>query len=194
MTRSGAVFALAALTVALVLGLWLWTRGEIERTERSAVTTRSTGGSGSDPTGESPTALQPDSTPSSAATLDSESAQVVEAPKNDPQLVPLEDLLRVPQASAFPHLDPEDDAKPDLAVEIEGPTQARRSLRIDASSRRDMLEEDPEQTRQQVDAGASVEVDENTRIRGGVRIERDPESAVTKEEETAPMIGVEKRF
>ena len=60
--------------------------------------------------------------------------------------------------------------------------------------KREVAEVDRDQKRDQIDVGASVRVGESTRIRGGVRIERDPNLDDEKEAETAPMIGVEKRF
>ena len=67
-------------------------------------------------------------------------------------------------------------------------------IRVDASRKEDKNEIDGRTEREQVDAGASVRVDDRTRIRGGVRIERDPDETSEVERETAPMIGIEKRF
>jgi hypothetical protein len=48
--------------------------------------------------------------------------------------------------------------------------------------------------REQLDAGAAFEVDEQTRVRGGVRIERDSSEGVESGRNTTPTIGIEKRF
>jgi hypothetical protein len=188
MKLSVGALTIAALAFALAIGLWISRSPDIASKRREDVSAEPPFGRFT----EAPAAPRPDTTTDPHPTPESSQPRDTRPP--EATLVPLENLLRVPESSAFPHLDPGHDQESETNADVEGPTRDARRVHIDASSTRDTLEEDPEQTRQQVDAGASVKVNESTRIRGGVRIERDPDSAVTKEVETAPMIGVEKRF
>jgi hypothetical protein len=122
-------------------------------------------------------------------------AEVPSASGNaDQTLVPLEKLLRLPRAPGFPAFDPEANQHGDPLFEPQDSISLVPRLRVEGAMKREVAEVDRDQKRDQIDVGASVRVGESTRIRGGVRIERDPNLDDEKEAETAPMIGVEKRF
>jgi len=224
MNRAGTAWFAVVIALGLAFAIWAWlgrSDGDTGLDAHSDLATRAPSYPLGDP-GVSPpieeNALAPDVTaggveieqdPAHPTQLTTDDALLGVAPdvaagssatddarEVDPPFVPLENLLRVPESEEFPHLESDDETDAQLTDSNPRPTRNGSRVRIDGKRQHDSLEEDPSQKREQVDAGASVDVNESTRIRGGVRIERDPDSAVTETEEieTAPMIGVEKRF
>jgi hypothetical protein len=66
-------------------------------------------------------------------------------------------------------------------------------LRVQVETRQDSAGFDPDntRTRRRTEAGVAVEVDEKTSVRGGVRVEQEPDE---EWREPVPTVGVEKRF
>jgi hypothetical protein len=117
------------------------------------------------------------------------------APDEAASTVPLERLLSLP-----PYRKPD---APDLAELLRrhaaaapgDPAAASPSrLRFDLHRRTEAPVERSDLKREQVDAGVAVEVGGDARLRGGVRVQRDTTAAAEPTLDTAPSIGIEKRF
>jgi hypothetical protein len=142
---------------------------------------------------QAPSAVDtPAPSPGSAASA-RRTAATPKARSDGPGAVPLERLLALP-----PYRQPD---APDLAELLrqgaaapDAPTAARRSrLRFDLARRIDApIERDLK--REQVDAGVALDVGGDTRVRGGVRVQRDTAESVESTLDTTPSIGIEKRF
>jgi len=99
----------------------------------------------------------------------------------------LDDLLRLPETKPPPSrilLETEQEAAAAKA-------QKASRLGIEIDSRDDPASVDAKKTRKQTDAAVSVGVDDSTRIRGGVRVQENPDGV---EPERVPTVGFEKRF
>jgi hypothetical protein len=192
MARGLIGFALAAGLVAAAVGFYFWSLPDTD------VKPHRTGPAQSPSLFDAPSdalIVRTDETPPRPPIAAAGPAEVPdESGHGEQELVPLENLLRLPRAAEFPAIDPEASRKGDPLLEPREPTPLEPRLRIEGAMRRESTGLDRGQERDQIDVGASVKVDESTRIRGGVRIERDPNLDDTEEAETAPMIGVEKRF
>jgi peptidoglycan/LPS O-acetylase OafA/YrhL len=67
-------------------------------------------------------------------------------------------------------------------------------VRIDVDLRTDTAIEYHDLKREQLDAGAAIDIDESTSLKGGLRVERDSQEGVESSRKTTPTIGIEKRF
>jgi hypothetical protein len=184
---------LALVLVGALVGSWLATRGAPDGVRIAGPADEDTR---AEPVEHEEARAVPETPEPPPVAAQAGSATPAEPDAPAEEVVPLENLLRVPDAEAFPMV-PETAAAPGTAS---APTDERGGfwpddrVRIEASRQADKNEIDGKTEREQVDAGASVRVDESTRVRGGVRIERDPDEGSAVERETAPMIGIEKRF
>lgn len=114
--------------------------------------------------------------------------------------VPLEKLLEVPPWAMHAPAEPDInevlrlELPPEPVVAPLDEATGVRVLHLDVDARTDAPIERRDWKRDQVDAGAKVDISKDTSIRGGVRIER--ETSGTKEPVigTTPSIGIEKRF
>jgi len=107
---------------------------------------------------------------------------------------PLEDLVRLPPAVTDAHreLGRRDPQRPGSELPEEQEREAAR-LRIEVEAREDAAGFDPKRPRKhrEAEAGVAVEVGEDTRLRGGARVEQQDDREWTP---PAPTVGVEKRF
>jgi len=113
-------------------------------------------------------------------------------PEAPPSEMPdLDDLLRLPESVTRPHTE--------LAfpkAEPEDLTEAEREearLRIEVQRQKESAEFDTDgsRTRERADAGLSVEVGGDTRVRGGVRVEKEADQEWN---DPVPTVGIEGRF
>ena len=112
-----------------------------------------------------------------------------EAPPSDHP--PLENLIRLPESVSRSH---EDLVGPRsaLGMETEEEREAAR-LRVDVRRKREAADIDPEgsRVRERTDAGVSVDVGGDARVRGGVQVERE---SGEEWRDPVPNVGIEKRF
>ncbi len=105
--------------------------------------------------------------------------------------VPLEKLLRLP---ASPRDDPQAErARKASPPSPDEPPSTRKSVRVEVGASQDVPMVRPDRSTDRVDVGVSVPVGESTRVRAGVRGERDAGEA-TLEADRTPTLGIEKRF
>jgi hypothetical protein len=113
----------------------------------------------------------------------------------DPPGVPLEKLLALPPYRKPDAPDLAELLRRDAAGAPNADGAARPSqLRFDLDRRTDTPIERTDLKREQVDAGVAVDVGRDTSVRGGVRVQRDTQAAAESTVDTAPSIGIEKRF
>jgi hypothetical protein len=106
-----------------------------------------------------------------------------------PWTAPLSDLLRLREEPA--PKEPSDPLyEPGAMPSAEKGEKKSRRLQVEVDRSEESSELDPDVSRKRTEAGVSVEVGENTRVRGGVRVEEEGE----ERDEPVPMIGIEKRF
>jgi hypothetical protein len=117
--------------------------------------------------------------------------------------VSLEKLLQVPPSALAHPAEPDIDEllrlaiSPDASREAANAGDARAkasNVRVDLDVRTDSPIARPDLKREQVDAAASIDVGNDTAIKGGVRVERDSSGGVESVRNTTPTIGIEKRF
>lgn len=110
-----------------------------------------------------------------------------------PPARPLEDLLRLPAPIAEEHIGSDPLTEPGVPEPEEESDGERREppIGVEIDQKKDPMGFDPDRSRSQTDAGVSVGVDEKTRVRGGVRVEQEPEQ---EREEPVPTIGIEQKF
>ena len=119
-------------------------------------------------------------------------SRLVSAPEAPPEVhPPLEDLMRLPESVSRSH----DDIvgpRSALGTETEEEREAAR-LHVDIRRNRDAAEIDPDgsRVRERTDAGVSVDVGGDARVRGGVQVERESGEEWS---DPVPSVGVEKRF
>jgi hypothetical protein len=80
--------------------------------------------------------------------------------------------------------------KPEATADPDDKQKAPR-LNIEAETRSEQSSIDPAQSRTQTDVGVTLDADETTRVRGGVRVERESER---EQGDPIPTVGIEKRF
>lgn len=126
---------------------------------------------------------------SAAEPSDSPLVSGPEAPPADHP--PLEDLIRLPESVSRSH-DELVGPRSALGLESEEEREAAR-LRVDVRRKRDAAEIDPEgsRVRERTDAGVSVDVGGEARVRGGVQVERE---SGEEWRDPVPNVAVEKRF
>lgn len=116
-------------------------------------------------------------------------------PKAPPErILPLDDLLRLPESVVRSHIESAESAE--SGSEPDAQTEKQReaaSLRIKILRQRESAEVDPDGTltRERTDAGVSVDVGGDTRVGGGVHVVQDPDGEFR---DPVPTVGVEKRF
>ena len=124
-------------------------------------------------------------------------------PAGSTSYVPIEKLLQVPGGSVARPPEPEIDEvirryfEAELADEnadADAEAAGGHKLRIDLGVQTDQPVERRGLKREQVDAGAAIDVGKDTSVKGGVRIERDSVGGVESKRNTTPTIGIEKRF
>jgi hypothetical protein len=103
----------------------------------------------------------------------------------------LSDLLRLPGS-----ISPADATAARISLDPEyalpGSTEEKPSrLGVQFDSRSDPAAIHPPKTRTQTNAEVHIDVTENTRLRGGVRVQEDSDTAPA---DRVPTIGIEKRF
>jgi hypothetical protein len=76
-------------------------------------------------------------------------------------------------------------------VEAGDPEKREGRVRVRVDSHEEPIGIDQSRSRQRTDAGISVGVDEDTSLRGGVRVEQETDRPI---EEPVPTIGIEGRF
>jgi hypothetical protein len=117
------------------------------------------------------------------------------APDDSAAPIPLDRLLALP-----PYRKPD---TPDLAELLrrhaaaapgDSAAASPSRLRFDLHRRTHTPVERSDLKREQVDAGVAVSVGDDTSLRGGVRVQRDTAEAAAPTLDTAPSIGIEKRF
>ena len=112
-----------------------------------------------------------------------------------PSTRPLEDLLRLPAPIAEGYMGSDRVIEPGVPDPGEATEEGHRKRRIgvEIDQKQDPVGFDPNRPRahSRTDAGVSVGVDERTRVRGGVRVEQEPER---RREDPVPTIGIEQEF
>jgi hypothetical protein len=104
---------------------------------------------------------------------------------------PLDDLLRLPESITRSHVDAgAREADPEALTDEE--REAAR-LRVEIRRQQESVEFDPNgsRVRERTDAGVSVDVGGDTRVKSGVRVEKEPDE---EWRDPVPTVGVEKRF
>jgi len=119
-------------------------------------------------------------------------APVSAGPVAEPPLPPLEDLLRLPPSITDSHHDLESrDPSATDDGEAADPKKREGRVRVRVDSQEEPVGVDQSRSRHRTDAGISVGVDEDTSLRGGVRVEQETDRPI---EEPVPTIGIEGRF
>jgi hypothetical protein len=143
-----------------------------------------------------PTTTQAGSSPTASSESAFDTQESAAGPLADPEAPPfhtppLDDLLRLPESVTRPHAD--------LALPTADPeelTEKKREearLRIEFQRQKEADELDPDgsRTRERADAGVSVDVDGDTRLRGGVQVEKEADEDW---HDPVPTVGIEGRF
>jgi hypothetical protein len=104
---------------------------------------------------------------------------------------PLDDLLRLPESVTRPHAElaiPTTD--PDELAEKKR-EEARLRIEFQRHKEADELDPDGSRTRERAEAGVSVDLDGDTRLRGGVKVEKEADEDW---HDPVPTVGIEGRF
>jgi len=188
--------ALLVVALAALLAAYL-----IERSKPSAATHAEPGSVPSEPLVQERPAVPPAAAPLvpdlvEAPGADQAVAALPQPERTEPEPIPLENLLRVPQGGPLetdrnPHLRA---PEPDAAAEAARPS-LRERVRVGHRSEQAGVPGPRERTVGQTDASVSVPVKDSVNLRGGVRVDSRREGDGALEDvEPAPSVGIDVRF